>query len=178
MDLKENLISTENKFSGRVIRLDIDTVELPNGKSATREIAYISNAVGVLALDDEERALIVEQYRAPYRQILMEIPAGKVDEGEAPEQAAVRELMEETGYKPLELSYLGPMYPTPGCVFEIIHLFVAKNLVPANAEMDEDEFINSSFVPISVLAEKIQKGELPDAKTQASVMRYLYSKIK
>ena len=178
MNHEEEVLGTEALFCGNVLTLKRDTVRLPNGREATREIAYLSDAVCVLALDDAERALVIEQFRSPYREVLFELPAGKLDPGETPEEAAVRELMEETGYRPSKLVPLGPMYPTPGCVREVLHLFVATELIPAYATPDEDEFINAYFMPLSEVADRIARGEVPDGKTQLMVLRYLQSRGK
>ena len=176
MSLTEAILHTENLFTGRVITLNRDTVRLPDGAETTREIAHLTDAVCVLVLDEQERALVVEQFRCPYRQVLFELPAGKMEPGEEPAQTAVRELMEETGYRPGQLIDMGPMYPTPGCVAEVIHLFVATGLEPAVAAPDADEFINAYFMPLQAIARRIDSGEVADAKTQILVMRYLYRK--
>ena len=111
MDIREKTIKTERIFEGKILKVDYDTVLLPNGKQATREIVRHPGGVGVVAVDDSDMIYMVKQYRIPYDDILLEIPAGKLDKDENIDSAAARELSEETGLSAKEWKYIGDFYP-------------------------------------------------------------------
>ncbi len=125
---EEKTIHTEKLFEGKVVRLQIDDVELPNGKTSKREIIKHPGAVAVLALTPENKIVLVEQYRKPMERALVEIPAGKLEPGEKPEVTAVRELEEETGYECNRLDHIISFYTSPGFADELIHLYLATGL--------------------------------------------------
>ena len=123
MDLTERKLSREDKFAGRIVTVHVDTVELPNGGTATREVVDHPGGVAVLALDGENNVLTVTQYRYPFGKQLLEIPAGKLDHpGEDPYAAGLRELKEETGAVPGVYQSLGRILPSPSCYAETLHL--------------------------------------------------------
>ena len=171
MELTEKTLSSEKIFDGRILHIRRDTVLLPNGHQSTREVVDHPGGVGVLALDDQDRVLIVSQFRYPYEEILREIPAGKLEYGEDPAEAAVRELREETGAVAGSFQSLGELYPSPGYCGEIIRMYLARELSFGDTDPDEDEFLGLERVPFSQLVEQVLSGEIKDAKTIAAVLK-------
>ena len=171
MDLTEKTLSSEKIFDGRILHVRRDTIELPDGSKGFREVVDHPGGVCVLALDDENRALIVSQYRYPYEKVLREFPAGKLEYGEDPTQAAIRELKEETGAVAGDFRPLGELYPSPGYCGEIIRMYLARDLTFGETHLDEDEFLNLERVPFDQLVEQVLSGEIRDAKTIAAVLK-------
>ena len=171
MDLVEQKLSSERIFDGRVLHIRLDTVRLPNGENAVREVVDHPGGVCVLALDEENRALVVSQFRYPYEAVLREVPAGKLEYGEDPREAAIRELKEETGAVAGEFRFLGELYPSPGYCGEIIRMYLARELTFGETRLDEDEFLNLERVPFGQLVEQVLSGEIKDAKTIALVLK-------
>ena len=162
MNLTEKTLESKILFEGRILRLRRDVVALPNGREAFREVVDHPGGVCVLALDGENRALLVRQFRYPYLAELREIPAGKLEYGEDPDQAALRELREETGAVPGEFRSLGELYPSPGYCGEVIRMYLAQDLRFGETSPDEDEFL---------AVERVLSGEIKDAKTIAAVLK-------
>ena len=142
-DLTERTVSREDLFTGKVVSLHVDKVELPNGDIATREVVEHVDGVAVLPLDERNNVLTVTQYRYVFGRTLLEIPAGKLDPGEDPATGALRELKEETGAVPETFLPLGRIIPAPGCYSEVLHLFLAKGLRMEEQCLDPDEFLRS-----------------------------------
>lgn len=172
---KEETISSEHIFTGKIISLQVDQVRLPNGKTSSREIVKHSGAVAILALKDG-RMIVVEQYRKALERSLIEIPAGKLDPGEDPLQSAHRELKEETGFTCDQLRPISSFYTSPGFADEIIHLYLAENLQAGQMQLDEDEFLSCDQITLEQAKQYIQDGSIRDAKTVAAVYAWeLYS---
>lgn len=171
MELYEKTLEQVSKFEGRVIHVHVDTVELPNGRTSTREIVNHPGGVGILALDENNNVLVVRQFRYAFGRTLLEIPAGKLEKGEDPYQAAMRELKEETGATCEKLQSLGEIFPTPGYCDEIIRLYLAQHLSWGEMHLDEDEFLTVSRVPFQNLVDQILAGEIRDAKTCAAILK-------
>ena len=171
MELTEKTLSSEKIFDGRILHVRRDTVLLPNGHQSTREVVDHPGGVCVLALDDQERVLVVSQFRYPYGEVLRELPAGKLEYGEDPAQAAIRELREETGAVAGTFRPLGELYPSPGYCGEIIRMYLARDLSFGDTDPDEDEFLGLERVPFSQLVEQVLSGEIKDAKTIAAVLK-------
>ena len=172
MDLTERKLSREDKFAGRIVTVHVDTVELPNGGTATREVVDHPGGVAVLALDGENNVLAVTQYRYPFGRVLLEIPAGKLDHpGEDPYEAGLRELREETGAVPGRYRSLGRILPSPGCYGETLHLYLAQDLKMEEQHLDEDEFLNVERVPFDEMVRRCLEGGIEDAKTVAAVLK-------
>ncbi len=164
---EEKTLKTEKIYDGKIITLQVDDVELPNGKTGKREIVKHPGAVAVIALTKENKIILVEQYRKALEKSIVEIPAGKIDKGEAPEATALRELEEETGYTTSKLEYVQSFATSPGFADEIIHLYFAKDIekVESPLEMDEDEFVELLHVSIEEMGELVKIGAIYDAKT-------------
>lgn len=159
--------SNEEVFSGRLLKVQRDHVTLPNGNDTTREYIHHPGAVAIVPVLDDGRVVLVKQCRYPLRTLLWEIPAGKLDHGEAedPDECAKRELSEETGYEAEQWQRLVSIATTPGFSDEIIHLYKASGLKQYAQHTDEDEFIGvQAFTPEQLKA-MIAAGELYDAKT-------------
>ena len=171
MDLTEKTLSSEKIFDGHILHVRRDTIELPDGSRGYREVVDHPGGVCVLALDDENRALLVSQYRYPYEKVLREIPAGKLEYGEDPAQAAIRELKEETGAVAGDFRPLGDLYPSPGYCGEVIRMYLARELTFGETHLDEDEFLNLERVPFDQLVEEVLSGGIRDAKTIAAVLK-------
>ncbi|TDL54154.1 NUDIX hydrolase [Paenibacillus dendritiformis] len=162
--LEEVTVDTTMIFEGKIIDLQVVTVTLPDGSKATREIVRHPGAVAVLAIKDG-RMLVVEQYRKPLERTQVEIPAGKLDAGERPEDAAKRELEEETGYRAASLIPLGAFSTSPGFADEIIYLYAADGLEEGTMKPDEDEFLEVSALTMDEAFEAMRQGRISDAKT-------------
>ena len=171
MNLTEKKLSSEKIFDGRILHIRRDTVELPDGAQSTREVVDHPGGVCILALDDQNRVLLVSQFRYPYEKVLREIPAGKLEYGEDPREAAVRELREETGAVAGKFQSLGELYPSPGYCGEIIRMYLARDLTFGETHLDEDEFLDLERVPFDQLTEQVLSGEIRDAKTIAAVLK-------
>ena len=171
MEYTEKTVSTERVYEGRVINFKVDTVTLPNGRTATRELVEHPGGVGVVAIDEDGCVLLVEQFRKPYEKMITEIPAGKLEKGEDPELCGRRELEEETGRRAASFEYLGECYPSVGYTNEIIRIYLAKGLTKTHQHLDDDEFLNVKKMPLSEMVEKIMRNEVADAKTVMGVLK-------
>ncbi|MFY0757713.1 NUDIX hydrolase [Metabacillus dongyingensis] len=176
--LKETTKSSEKLFSGRIIDLYLEEVELPNGKTSTREIIKHPGAVAVIAITKENKIVMVQQYRKAMERVLVEIPAGKLEKGEQPEVTAKRELEEETGYTTESLQHLLSFYTSPGFADELVHLYFTEELeiLTEKAELDEDEFVDVLEVTLEEAQEMIDNQRIFDAKT-AYAVQYLQLKL-
>ena len=168
----EEQLESQTLYDGKIIRVVKDRVRLENGKEAFREVVRHPGGVCVLALTDRQEVLLVRQFRYPYGEELLELPAGKREPGEDPRLCGIRELEEETGYQAEEFLDFGRLYPTPGYCGEIIYLFLAKGLRPSRQHLDEDEFLDVVKLPLSEALAQVLDGRLPDAKTQIALLKY------
>ncbi|MCM2531757.1 NUDIX hydrolase [Neobacillus pocheonensis] len=172
--LEEKTLHSEEIFSGKVISLHVQDVELPNGKQSKREIIKHPGAVAILAVTDENKIVMVEQYRKALERTIVEIPAGKLEKGEQPEVCARRELEEETGYVCENLELLTSFYTSPGFADEIVHVYLAKGLSKKenSAALDEDEFVNLEELTLTEAMKYVEDQKIYDAKT-AFAVQYL-----
>ena len=171
MDLTERTLESHSIFEGKIVTLLVDQAELPDGKRASREVVLHPGGVAVLPLDEEGNVTLVQQYRYPFHQVILELPAGKLDAGEPHETAARRELSEETGLEAEELTYLGCLLASPGFCNERLHLYLARGLSRAESHPDDDEFLNVVTMPFDQLLEQVMDGTIEDAKTVAGVLK-------
>lgn len=178
MDLTEKQLSSEYLFRGRIVSLRLDEAELPNGAHAKREVVEHNGGVAVLALTDADEILMVEQYRYPYSEVVLEIPAGKRDGDEEPLVCGKRELKEETGATAREYRFLGELYPTPGYCGEIIYMYLATGLSYGETDPDEDEFLHPKKVPFWDAVDMILNGTIKDAKTQTAILKLATERMK
>lgn len=179
-DLIEREKVAKTVYEGRIITLRNDEVILPDGRSAKREYVRHKGGAAILAIDGEECVYLVRQFRYPYRETLLEIPAGKLEEGEEALQTARRELGEEIGMTAVELVPFGMIYPTPGYTDERLYIFLARGLKPCEMRLDDGEFLNVERVKFDSILDRVLSGEIRDGKTCYAVMKYaiLNGKIK
>ncbi|MBD8070341.1 NUDIX domain-containing protein [Bacillus sp. PS06] len=172
--LIEKTITRKTIFEGKIIDLHVDDVELPNGKTSKREIIKHPGAVAIIAITEDNKILMVRQYRKPMERALVEIPAGKLEKGEEPIVTARRELEEETGYVCETLAPLISFYTSPGFADELVHLFVAEKLSKKEnaASLDEDEFVDLLEVSLEEALVLLEENQIYDAKT-AYAVQYL-----
>ncbi|HOK29520.1 MAG TPA: NUDIX hydrolase [bacterium] len=168
----EELVRSTLKFEGRIIKVKVDEVRIPDGSIVTREVVVHRGAVGILPIMDN-KVFLVRQYRHPAGEVLWEIPAGIFGEGETPEECAIRELREETGLFPLNLVRLGEVFVSPGCSTEKIYLFYADKFKSDPLPKDEDENIEVGEFDIDTFRDMIEEGKIRDGKTLASFCLYL-----
>lgn len=158
-------------FHGGLLHVVIDRLELPDGETIVRELVLHPGAAAILPLLSDDRLLLVEQFRAPVGDSLLEIPAGKLDPGEAPLACAKRELLEETGYTAERWTPMSTFVTTPGFSDEKIHLFLARDLAQI-AQRDEREIDRLTVVPLADALHAIRDGAIQDAKTALAVLSY------
>lgn len=158
-------------YRGKIIDLYLELVTLPNGVKAELEIIRHPGGAAVVALDDDNRVCLLRQYRHAAGGWLWELPAGKLDPGELPDATARRELEEEAGLRASRWEPLGSIVSSPGVFTEIVHLFLARNLVPVPANTEEHELIEVHWVPFTEALFRAQTGEITDAKTVIGLFR-------
>ena len=171
MDLKETTVKQTYIHKGRILNLRVDDALLPNGEPCVREVVEHNGGVTVAALTDDNELLFVRQYRYPYSEVVLELPAGKLEKGEDPFSAVQRELLEETGAVAKRYADLGLFYPSPGYCGEVIHLYSAKGLTFKEQNLDEDEFLEVERIPLERAVEMVVNNEIVDGKTQAAVLK-------
>lgn len=167
----EEKLDSREIFDGRVIRVTVDTVRLENGRTSTREVVHHHGGAGVAALNDKGEIYLVRQYRYALDRELIEIPAGKLEAGEDPFQAARRELSEEAGLTADHWRDLGFIIPTCGYCSEIIWLYAAKGLADVRQHLDADEFLSVFTMPLDEAARQVLDGRITDSKTVAAVLK-------
>ncbi len=173
-ELMETTISSEEIYDGKIVHLYRDTVRLPNGNLAVREVTRHTGAAAIVPITESGNVVLVRQFRYPFGCVMLEIPAGKLDPGEAPAVCARRELLEETGFEAAELTSLGVYYPSVAIMDEKIHLYLAKGLTFRAANPDADEFLHVEQRPLREMVEAVLRGDVPDGKTQAAILKAWY----
>jgi ADP-ribose pyrophosphatase len=157
-------------FEGHLVNLRVDTIDVGEGRTVEREIVEHPGSIVAVPIDDQDRVLLVRQYRHPAGQQLLELPAGGLEPGEDPEAAARRELREEIGFSPGIIEHLGGFYTAPGFLTEFLHLFIARDLTPDPLEGDWDEDIEIVPTPLGEVRSLIEAGEIIDAKSIAGLL--------
>lgn len=172
MKFFEKTISEKEIYKGRIIHVHVDQVELENGKTAMREVVDHPGGVCVAALNKNNELVLVRQFRYPYKKVLLELPAGKLEPGEDPFEAMKREQLEETGTIGENYISLGELYPTGGYCGEIIRLWACRITGEMNSlQLDEDEFLDTELIPLDTAVEMVCNNEIPDAKTQIGILK-------
>jgi ADP-ribose pyrophosphatase len=168
---RETRISTERLYSGRVVTLDVDRVRLPDGSHTVREVVRHPGAVVVLPILNDGRIVFARQYRYPVGEVLLELPAGTLEDGENPQTCAARELIEETGWRAGSLHGIGSFFSTPGFTDELLYSIIATELVPAaeGAAGDPDEWIDPVEMTVEDAIEAARSGRMRDAKSLATL---------
>ena len=171
MDTREVTVLKNTIYQGKILNLRVDTAGLPNGKEAPREFVEHNGGVTVAALTDDAKLIFVRQFRYPYMEEVLELPAGKLEKGEDPLEAGKRELREEAGVTAEQYINLGEFYPSPGYTNEVIYLYGARNLTQVEQELDEDEFLNVEYISLDKAVDMVLSNEIKDGKTQAAVLK-------
>ena len=169
--LYEKKLTSKQIFDGKVVKLFVDTVELPDGREAIREIVRHPGAVCVIPVTNDGEVIMVKQYRYAFEQIMLEIPAGKLEPGEDPLEAVKRELEEESGVVANNIEYMGEIFTTVAIFDEKIHAYLATDLVFNNAHPDDDEFLEVEKIPLKTLVDMVMNGEIKDSKTQICILK-------
>ena len=171
MQLTEKTLSSKDIFNGKILHVIHDEVELEDGSRALREVVRHPGGVFVAAIDDDNNMLFVRQFRYPYGEVVLELPAGKLEKGSTPLENGKRELLEETGAVGYSYVSLGQVYPSPGYTDEIIHLYACRVKAVGDAMPDEGEFLNVEKIPVIKAAEMVLNNRVFDAKTQIAVLK-------
>ena len=170
--LRERRTASELIFDGQILHVYRDDITLPNGKPADRELIRHIGAVCVIPITDDGYAVMERQYRYPIDEVVLEIPAGKLDSRQEDHEAAARrELWEETGYTARDLIPLGKFYPACAYSDETIWMYLAKGLTGGQRHLDADEFLDVELIPLTELVQQVMEGRIPDAKTQIAVLK-------
>lgn len=171
-NLSEKTIHTEMIYKGEIINLQVDDVRLPNGKMAQREIVKHPGAVAVIPITKDDKIVLVEQFRKPLERTLLEIPAGKIDEGERPEVTAIRELEEETGYTTNRLTFVDSFYTSPGFADEHLDIYLTTEISHLEKDIpgDDDEFINIVELSLEEALQHVERQQIHDAKTNYALL--------
>ena len=171
MDFFEKTLATKEIFKGKVFTVHVDDIELPDGSKSFREIVEHSGGVCVAAITDDDELFFVRQFRYPYKRVLLELPAGKLEKGEDPLEAGKRELREECGVTADTIISMGTVYPTVAYCSEIIYLYAAKGLKSTSQQLDEGEFLSVEKIKIAEAVDMVMKGEISDSKTVALILK-------
>ena len=166
----EEQIASRDIYDGRIISVRVDDILMRNGNTSIREVVDHANAVVICPIDDEGNVHLVRQYRYAAEQMLLECPAGLVEEDEDPDDCAQRELSEEIGFASRNLRILGGFWSSPGFCTEFMYAYMAKDLVPRRLQPDDDEDIQVEKIPLSRIPQLIRLGEIQDAKSIAVLL--------
>ena len=171
MKFTEKTLNSQMVYDGRIVKVYKDDVELADGHKSFREVVRHSGGVVIIAFKDKNTILLVKQYRYPIAKTVLELPAGKLEKGEDPKEAGIREFSEECGAEAEIFESLGEIYPSPGYCGEIIRLFYAKGITYGKQHLDDDEFLDVIKMPINEVITKIMTNEIKDSKTIAAVFK-------
>ena len=171
MELFEKQIASKQIFDGKVVKLFVDDIELPNGKGAFREVVRHPGAVCVIPITDDGEVIMVKQFRYPFSSVLLEIPAGKLEPNEDPLDAVKRELEEESGVVAENIEFIGMTYTTVAFTDEKIYTYMATGLTFKESHPDEDEFLEVVKLPLDTLVNMVMSGEIKDSKTQVAILK-------
>ena len=171
------VLESKVTHEGKIVKITVDKLRMPDGSEAYREtVIRGKNAAAVLAVDNDGSLIFVRQYRHAFGEMLLEIPAGVLEDGEEPEEGVLRELEEETGKKAETLEFLCEMYPTVGYCTEKIQLFIATDLTEGQQKLDADEFLEIEKYTPEEAVEMIYKGQIKDGKTIAAIFAWMSRK--
>ena len=168
--MKETTVSSDLIYTGKTIQLRVDTVEVPNKGYQKREIIEHKGAVAIVAITDDNKVVLVKQYRKAIEKELYELPAGKIEIGETPLECAIRELKEETGYSVDSLKLIHKYYTTPGFSNQLVFIYLAKNLIPGESHLEEDEFLEVYEIDREEAYNMVINNEICDSKTAIGLL--------
>jgi len=171
--VEEKTLSSRLVYEGRAVKLRVDTVKMPDGRETMREVVEHSDCVAIIALDADDKVLLVEQFRKPVEKELLEIPAGGIGPDEDPVTTVCREMREETGYLPRKVEKLGGFYSTPGYCTEYLYLYLATDLTPSPLHAEDTDNISLVRVLTTQIPSLIASGSICDAKSIAGLLTFL-----
>ncbi|MGI5935847.1 MAG: NUDIX hydrolase [Oscillospiraceae bacterium] len=171
MDYTEKRLRSINRYEGIIINVQVDQIQLCSGNTTIREVVEHPGGVAVIPVDDEGYVYCVRQYRYPFKEHLLEVPAGKLEGCEDHRECAARELSEETGITAGKLTYLGEIYTSPGFSREILHLYLATDLTFGEAHPDPNEYMDVVKIGLNELVKMVMSGEIKDAKSIAAILK-------
>ncbi|MBN1857088.1 MAG: NUDIX hydrolase [Dehalococcoidia bacterium] len=172
-DAMEKQLSTTEVYAGRAISIRVDEVRKPDGRTTTRDVVVHSDCVVVVPVDEDNNVLLVRQYRYPVSTLLLELPAGGIEEGEEPVDCVRRELQEEIGFMPGRIETLGGFYSIPGYGTEYLYAYAVHDLKPSRLVAEDTDEIEVIKVPLQDIPELIESGKICDAKSIAALHIYL-----
>jgi ADP-ribose pyrophosphatase len=170
MHLLEKTIKSQTIYEGKIITVKKDEAELENGTTATRELVVHNGGVCIVPINEKGEVLLVKQFRYPFKEVLIEIPAGKLEADESHREAGLRELKEETGAVCKKFEYIGVMYPSVAYLSEKIHMYIAYDLSFEEQNLDSDEFLDVFAVKLEDAVDMVMKNEIKDGKTQTALL--------
>lgn len=171
MKMTEDTVSQDVFYKGRILKFHVDKVKLEDGRLSSRECVDHPGGVCIAALTDGGELYFVRQYRYPYREVLLELPAGKLEPGEDPLEAGKRELREETGAEGADYRSFGKLYPSPGYTNEVIWLYACRVKALGRTDLDDGEFLEVEKIPLEKAVQAVLSGGIADAKTQVLVLK-------
>lgn len=171
MDLTEKKVSSEEKFNGRIFKVVLDDIILPDGKPSKREVVQHRGAVCIAPLTQDNKLYFVRQYRYPMQEVILELPAGRIEQGESTLETAKRELAEETGLVAGRCLDMGVSYPTPGYSSEKIYLYAARVSGECDTNPDEGEFVERELISLEEAEKMVYSGDICDSKTAVLVLK-------
>ncbi|MCF0247362.1 MAG: NUDIX hydrolase [Synergistes sp.] len=177
-DKLRNIVDSQTKYKGHILDLRVDSVKFPSGDVKVREVIVHKPAVAMLPVDENGNIILIKQYRHAIDEEIFEIPAGLIDDGEDPRQAAERELMEEVGYCPKHIEEIAEFYSSPGYCDEVIYLYFADELTPKKLPEDDDEYIEVFLFTPEEIKKMIEQKEIIDSKTLMALYWYFAYKEK
>ncbi|MCC0683752.1 NUDIX hydrolase [Clostridioides sp. ZZV15-6383] len=170
MVLEEKTISSDRVYTGKVITLKVDTVEIPGQGYQKRELVEVGGAVGIVAITDDNKVVLVKQFRKPIEKPIFEIPAGKLEKNESPKECAERELKEETGYSAKNIKLIHKFFTSAGFSNEIMFVYLATGLTPGDNNLDADEFLDVYEIELEEAYNMVLKNDVEDAKTSIGLL--------
>ncbi|EQH87913.1 ADP-ribose pyrophosphatase [Clostridioides difficile DA00310] len=170
MVLEEKTISSDRVYTGKVITLKVDTVEIPGQGYQKRELVEVRGAVGIVAITDDNKVVLVKQFRKPIEKPIFEIPAGKLEKNESPKECAERELKEETGYSAKNIKLIHKFFTSAGFSNEIMFVYLATGLTPGENNLDADEFLDVYEIELEEAYNMVLKNDVEDAKTSIGLL--------
>lgn len=171
MELKEEMVSRQTVYEGIIVNVRRDKARIADGSIRNREVVEHPGGAAVFAIDEENRVVLVKQYRYPMGEVVLELPAGKLEKGEDPKDSALRELAEETGLLAKTVIPMGCSYSSPGILAERIYLYFARDLEQGPVHPDEGEFVEIVRIPYKELLEMVRRGEISDSKTLSGILK-------
>ena len=171
MELKETTVSRSTVYEGIIVNVRRDKAQLTDGRISNREVVEHPGGVAVFALDPDGKVILVRQYRYPMGEVVLELPAGKLEKGEEPRESALRELEEETGLQPRVFIPMGMSFSSPGIMEERIYLYYAEDLVQGPTHPDDGEFLEVIRVPYPEVLDMARRGEIKDGKTLVGIFK-------